>query len=187
MSKIKILFISFLGFLMLGSALPAAAHADIDLFPMEEGREWTFDVTKFGPYYACNPGRATERVTGTTRIDGQVAAVFEFCGQGALMSKDRGQVLSYDSSDRRWFVWLDTPVDGLRWSEFRVQSEWRELGDYAVSGQVYPNCFEKRRLVPYEHFLVYCEGVGLVHERMIDERGFGWDRKLLDTSVPVHD
>ncbi len=154
------------------------AQQNVDLLPLEVGDARVYEVSKFGPYYPCRSGLEVSRVLGTTQVNGFETYVTEFCGYRGYVRKEFGQVLVFHAPENRWILDLDIPVDGLRWEEFYAMSEWREIGDYFVNDTLYSSCFEKNRLVSYQHFSVYCDGVGLVHERMIDLRGFGWDRKL---------
>lgn len=167
-----------LSVVLLGNVQQARSQEAIDLFPIEIGSERVYEVVKFGPYYPCRTGLEISRIVGTTQVNGREAYVADFCGVRSYLHKDQSRVYVFHAPENRWILALDNPEDGLRWEEYYALSEWREIGDYFVSDMLYQNCFEKRRLVSYEHFAVYCDGVGLVHERMIDQRRFGWDRKL---------
>lgn len=156
---------------------------DRRLYPLEEGRVWTYDVTS--TYASCPAGRRSMRVLSKGTTDGrETFRVSSYCGAEIETSVDGDRVETYyDWGPRGWYRYLDgTVADNHTWTTTNGSATftqtYHELGTY----DGHDHCWKVVQNVSYTSYWIHCEGVGLVHAEMIDLGGGVIRAKLADTS-----
>lgn len=150
-----------------------------DLYPLAVGNEWTYEVKKVGPYYPCKEGLEVMKISGLHDVSGVSGYKTEFCGYSSVIRRSGEEILSYFAGKENWFTYLGTPIDKHKWSEFHCESQWDYIGKFKTPMGELDNCFKKTRGVAYTHIEVFCDKVGLVHDKIRDLGGNGWDRWLV--------
>ncbi len=157
--------------------------ADRRLYPIAEGRIWTYDVTS--TYASCPGGRREQRVLGTGTTDGRPTfRVSSYCGFEVQTSVEGDRVESYyDWGPRGWYRYLDEPVaDGHTWMTTNGSATFTQtyhaLGTYEGRAR----CWKVVQNVSYTSYWIHCEGIGLVHAETVDLAGGVIRAKLVSTS-----
>jgi hypothetical protein len=169
-----------------GSAGDASGSGGTDrrLYPLEEGRIWTYDVTS--TYTSCPAGRRSLRVLSRSTTDGRATfRVAGYCGAVVETSLEGDRVETYyDWGPRGWYRYLDgTVADQHTWTTTNGSATFTQT--YHAEGGVagsHTGCWKVVQNVSYTSYWIHCEGVGLVFAEMIDLGGGVIRAKLVDTN-----
>lgn len=145
---------------------------DRRLYPLEEGRVWSYDVTS--TYPSCPGGRRDHRVIGKGTTDGREAfRVSSYCGLTITTSAEGNRVETfYDFGPRGWYRYLDEPVeDGRTWTTTNGSATFTQTYEQLGAYEGHEGCWKITQNVSYTSYWIHCEGVGLVHAEMIDLGG----------------
>ena len=156
---------------------------DRRLYPVEEGRVWTYDVTS--TYASCPGGRRDQRVLDKGTTDGRPTfRVSTYCGFEVHTSIEGSRVESYyDWGPRGWYRYLDEPVaDGHTWTTTNGSATFTQTYDELGTYEGRERCWKVVQNVSYTSYWIHCEGIGLVHAEMVDLAGGVIRAKLVSTS-----
>lgn len=156
---------------------------DARLYPLEEGRVWTYDVTS--TYPSCPAGRREHRVLSKGTTAGRATfRVASYCGFQSDTSVEGSRVETYFTfGPTGWYRYLDEPVaDGHTWTTTNGSATFTQTYDELGTYEGHDRCWKITQNVSYTSYWIHCEGVGLVHAEMIDLGGGVIRAKLVDTS-----
>jgi hypothetical protein len=156
---------------------------DRRLYPISDGRVWTYDVTS--TYTSCPAGRRDQRVLGTGTTEGRPTfRVSTYCGHEIHTSAEGDRVETYYNwGPTGWYRYLDEPVaDAHTWTTTNGSATFTQTYHHLGTYEGREKCWKVVQNVSYTSYWIHCEGIGLVHSEMIDLGGGVIRARLVSTS-----